>query len=110
MENVIQGTVVSIYPAQTGQSAKGAWTKRVFVVDVQDGDYVKKLAFDVMQEKPLENLGKLAEGEQVEVKFNIDCREHNGTWYTNLKAWYIRSTGSVNHSAAKSGEQNDMPF
>ncbi len=94
----INGRVIKILPEQTGQGRNGAWVKRDFVIETAD-QYPKKVCFSTWGDKTNE-VNKLSEGEEVTVSFNVESREYNERWYTDLRAWRINKTS--NQPAANS--------
>ena len=48
----------------------------------------------------------IKEGEDLVVSINLESREYNGRWYTDVKAWKInRSASSTNSDAASQDEE-----
>jgi hypothetical protein len=75
----ISGKIIQVLPAESvGQSSK---SKQTFVLETE-GQYPKKIAFDVW-----ENKIELALGETVTVAVNIESREYNGKYFTNISGW-----------------------
>lgn len=95
----ISGTVVTLLPMQTGQGKNGVWKKQEFIVELP-GQYPKKVCLSLWGEKADEN--KLTIGEKITASINLESREYNGRWYTEVRAWKIAKSGS-------SGDRNDGP-
>lgn len=87
----ISGKVVQILPEQTGVSTKGNWVKQDFVIETTE-QYPKKVCFTAFGEKASQ-VKSLQVGETVTVSFNMESREFNGKWYTNINAWKVVSGG-----------------
>ena len=64
-----------------------------------------------------------AENDEIKVSINIDSREYNGKWYTNVTAWRIELNQQAESSAPPAGapapneappeisdEGDDLPF
>lgn len=107
----IKAKVIQILPEQSGTSAKGEWLKRGFVVETQE-TYPKKIAIDVFKnDVQIPNIGT-----EATISVNIESREYNGKWYSNITAWKIDgfSTTNQNIPPATSVEDNDpngdLPF
>jgi hypothetical protein len=100
----ITGKILQIMPTTTGTSKAGKdWVKQEFVIETQE-TYPKKVCISVMGDKTQE-LKKYVPGNEVKVSLNLESREYNGKWYTNVNAWRIESaTGG-----APSGGNED-PF
>lgn len=87
----IRGKVVQILPLQQGTSKAGnPWQKQEFVLD-QGGQYPRKVCISLFGD----NVAKIPQvGQDVMVSVDIDSREFNGRWYTEIKAWNIVQTGA----------------
>lgn len=73
-------------PVQRGSSARGAWSKQEFVVQTEDV-YPKKVCMSVWGDDKIQELENIREGEKVKISFNLESREYNQKWYTDVRAW-----------------------
>jgi hypothetical protein len=95
----ITGKILQIMPTTTGTSKAGKdWVKQEFVIETQE-TYPKKVCISVMGEKTQE-LKKYVPGNEVKVSLNLESREYNGKWYTNVNAWRIESASGAPAAAA----------
>lgn len=78
--------LIQILPLQTGTGKNGEWKKQDIIVET-DAQYPKKIYISVWGEKINEN--KFQIGNLLKIDFDIESREYNGRWYTDLKAWRI---------------------
>ena len=85
----ITGRIVEVLEEQSGQSAKGGWRKQQFILETQ-GQYPKKICFMVWGDK-IDDF-KIKENQEVEVSIDLESREFNGRWYTDVKAWKVVTT------------------
>lgn len=87
----ISGKVVQVLPIQTGTSKAGnPWQRQEFVLE-QGGQYPRKVCISLFGD----NVAKIPQvGQDVMVSVDIDSREFNGRWYTEIKAWNITHTGA----------------
>lgn len=85
----IEGTLKVISEVQSFASG---FTKREFVVEVEDGKYPQMIKFEVVKDKTA-LLDQLSEGDPVSVAFDIRGNEYNGRYYVNLNAWKIERGG-----------------
>lgn len=87
----ISGKVVQVLPIQTGTSKAGnPWQKQEFILE-QGGQYPRKVCISLFGD----NVAKIPQvGQYVMVSVDIDSREFNGRWYTEIKAWNIVQTGA----------------
>jgi len=89
----ITGTIKSIGATQEGTSKAGKpWKKLSFQVANNSGYEGKEaiFSFDLFGEEKVEKFLKYnKQGSEVDVKFNIECREWEGKYFTNLAAWSV---------------------
>lgn len=84
----LTGSLLKKLPVRSGVSPKGEWQKQEFIVEYQDGNFPKKVCFNVWGDK-VSDLESFNEGDKLKVFFNIESREYNERWYTDLRAWRI---------------------
>ncbi|MEI7694152.1 MAG: DUF3127 domain-containing protein [Chlorobium sp.] len=82
----ITAKLVSILPEQGGNGKNGPWKKQDIIVETE-GQYPKKVCISLWGEKHDRNLLKI--GAKLNISFDIESREFNGKWYTDVKAWKI---------------------
>ncbi|HOK37671.1 MAG: DUF3127 domain-containing protein [Bacteroidales bacterium] len=82
----ITGKLISKLPPITGEGKNGQWKKQNFVIETIS-DFPKKICFVVWQDKA--DLSSVVESDIVRVYFDIESREYNGNWFTDLKCWKI---------------------
>ena len=82
----LEGKIIQILPETSGQSARGEWRKQQYILETE-GQYPKKVCFMVWGDK----IGEFSikEGEELTLSINIESREYNGKWYTDVKAWQV---------------------
>ncbi len=91
-------------PETTGESAKGKWSKGGFVITTNEDKYPKTIAFIVWGEEKLAIVDLIEMDTDVKVFFNVESREFNDKWYTDLDAYrvdVIQSTQVVGGSYQK---------
>ena len=110
--------LVQLLPLQTGTGKNGQWKKQDIIVET-DGTYPKKVCISIWGDKINESVLKI--GEQLSVSFDVESREYNGKWYTDVKAWKIEPATASNTAKAKADDQpyfeegqmeskDDLPF
>jgi hypothetical protein len=82
----ISGKIVSILPAQTGQGRNGAWKKQDFIMEIP-GEYPRKVCITVWGDKM--DQWAIKAGDVVTASIDVESREYNGRWYTDVKAWKV---------------------
>lgn len=84
----VKGKVNQILKAETGVSRAGnEWKKQEFILET-DEQFPRKVCFTTFGDK-VDLLSGVKAGEEVEVSFNVESREYNGRWFTNVNAWKI---------------------
>ncbi len=84
----ITGRLISKLPMQSGTSSKGnSWQKQEFVIETGD-QYPKKICANLWGDK-IDQLNQFNIGDLIKVSFDLESREFNGRWYTDVKAWRI---------------------
>ena len=75
-------------PATSGQSARGAWQRQEVIFDIKgQSQYSRKICV-VFFNKP-EEVARLTVGSEYTVSIDVESREYNGKWYTDVRAWKI---------------------
>jgi len=99
----IKGKIIEILPEKSGQSANGEWRKQEYILETNTS-YPKKICFMAWGDK----IGEfnLQQGENVEVSVDLESREYNGRWYTDVKAWKVSKDGMDTHNAHTNGNQD----
>lgn len=83
----LTGTIVQILPYEGGTSKAGKeWRKVVFILETQE-QYPRKVAISLLND----NIDKYAiqVGTVVTANLEIESREWNGKWYTEVRAWQV---------------------
>ena len=117
----ITGKIIALLEEKSGQSANGTWRKQECILETE-GQYPKKICFMVWSDKIDEFAIK--EGENLVISVDIESREYNGRWYTDVKAWQVKrasaeaeyiptsAPGGPNHSEGEGSYSldDDIPF
>ena len=83
----ISGIVLNILPPQSGTSKAGnQWQKQDFILET-GGQYPRKVCICLFGD----NVAKfpLQVGQLVTASVDIESREFNGRWYTDIRAWNV---------------------
>lgn len=105
----ITARLVQVMPVQTGEGKNGTWKKQDIIVET-DGQFPKKICVTVWGDKIDERY--LKPGNQLNISFDIESREYNGRWYTDVKAWKIEpvpTSGSNEEAIPPHGEPDAPP-
>lgn len=113
----ITAKLIQILPMQTGMGKNGQWRKQDIIVETE-AQYPKKIAISIWGDKINEN--QLILGTTLTIDFDIESKEFNSKWYTELRAWRIENSvatitsennltsGSI--TAEEENEDTDLPF
>ena len=72
-------------PLQQGTSRNGNnWMKQEYVLETNEA-YPKKVHFDFFGERA--NQYNFGVGDVILLSFDIESREYNGRWYTDIRGW-----------------------
>ena len=93
----ITGKIVKILPEQSGAGKNGTWTKQEFVIETTE-QYPKKICCSAWGDKV--SIKNFSMGDSIKVSFNLESREYNERWYTDIRAWKIESLEGGSNAAA----------
>lgn len=83
-----KGTIIATLPVKSGTSKAGKpWSMGQYVIE-SEGEYKKKMCFDVFGEEKIREFD-IRTGEKMTVKFDIDSNEYNGRWYNSIRAYAV---------------------
>ena len=119
-----EGKVLEILPPVSGQSARGTWERQTVVFEQPNKQYGKEIAVTFMNKG--QDVAMLRVGEMYTVSFDIESRNYQGRWYTDVRAWRVQPLQPVAAPAmpdmppfaeepqgtysAAAGVVDDMPF
>ena len=96
--------LIQLLPLQTGSGKNGQWKKQDIIVET-DGTYPKKVCISIWGDKINESILKV--GSQLKIDFDVESREYNSRWYTDVKAWKIEPA-APGSGPAKDGNEDDF--
>ena len=83
-----------------------------------EGQYPKKVCISVWGDKI--NPSHLAVGNKLKIDFDVESREYNSRWYTDVKAWKVELVGAntngndefqiPDEEPVNSRDLDEMPF
>lgn len=101
----ITAKLIKILPLQSGTGRNGEWKRQDIIVETQD-QYPKQICIGIWGDKIEEE--KLKIDNMLTIDFDIESREYNGKWYTNVKAWKIEVENQ--NQSPLPGELDVPPF
>ena len=99
-----EGVVYKIMPATKGTSARGDWQRQEVIFEMPQ-EFSRKVCVIFFNKES--EVARLKEGMTCTVSVNIESREFNGKWYTDVRAWRVQPKQEEAPSAAPS--MPDMP-
>jgi hypothetical protein len=112
----IIGKLIKKLAPVTGEGKNGTWKKQSFVIETQT-EFPKQICFTVWGDKV--DFNSITETDIVKVHFDIESREYNNNWYTDLKSWKVDLTtagggtsggGTAPSMNAPAFSEKDIPF
>ena len=83
MEFVFEGIVFAILPEQSGTSARGEWHNQNVVFEMKtNSQYPRKVSVKFFNKR--DEVARLVVGAAYNVTFDIESREYQGRWYTDV--------------------------
>lgn len=117
----LKGKVVQLLDLQTGEGKNGTWRKQEYILETMDSKYPKKVCFQIWGDK-IDQFGVQA-GDDIIASIEVESREFNGRWYTNVQAWRVQKSSEepgINQEVpnqeqvpdfiSNSEETDDLPF
>ncbi|WP_159468586.1 DUF3127 domain-containing protein [Dyadobacter sp. 3J3] len=104
----LTGTVIALLPEVSGQGKNGTWRKQEFILEIPS-QYPKKVCISLWGDK-IDQAG-LQINDAVTASIDVESREYNNRWYTEIKAWKVDKAGSAGGGGASfSGGSNNSTF
>lgn len=115
----LSGTVIALLPEVNGQGKNGTWRKQEFILEIPS-QYPKKVCISLWGDKI--DQANLQVNDSVTASIDVESREYNSRWYTEVKAWKVEKAGSGNAPQHAGGnplppvttftedESDDLPF
>lgn len=105
----IKGTIIAALPEVSGVSSRSGnpWKKREYVLENTEGNFPRKVAFTCFGENA--DKIQLQVGQAVTMYFDVESREYNGRWYTDIRAWRVQPKQQQPAPAADAPLPSDFP-
>jgi len=106
----LTGTVIALLPEVSGQGKNGTWRKQEFILEIPS-QYPKKVCISLWGDK-IEQ-ASLQVNDAVTASIDVESREYNSRWYTEIKAWKVDkagSTGGGGNSSSQASNSGNSPL
>jgi hypothetical protein len=88
----LEGKIIQINPPQSGEGKNGSWKKQEYIIETKS-QYPKKVCAVAWGDKIDQFALQL--NEDVVLSIELESREYNSRWYTDVRIWRVsRSTTS----------------
>ena len=101
-----EGIVYKKLPVTKGVSARGEWHSQNVVFEMKtSSQYPRKVSVKFFNKR--DDVARLVVGASYNVTFDIESREYNGKWYTDVRAWRVQP--KQEEAAPATPPMPDMP-
>jgi len=116
------GKLANVLPEVKGNGKNGTWSKKDIIISTDDR-YPKNICISIWGEKI--NLSNYKIGDVLIIDVDIESKEYNSRWFTEIKAWRISkkeinepennsispiSTKSDNNPIQSNDDLDKLPF
>jgi hypothetical protein len=98
--------LTQLLPLQSGTGKNGEWKKQDIILETA-GKFPKKVCVSIWGDKIDPQLLKV--GNELRIDFDIESREYNGRWYTDVKAWKVEPVSGSSMQNAFEPAGNEAP-
>ena len=109
----LKGKLIQRLTPVTGTSSKGDWVKQEIIIETAE-TYPKKVCVSFWKDQVIK-IQAVPIGSELEISVNVESREYNGKWFTEVKAWKFTANGQAVNVETKEtnepiGNQDPLPF
>jgi hypothetical protein len=83
----IEGKLIEVTEPQEMTTKSGKSFIKATAIIETEGQYPKKIAVTLPNEELISKVASLQLNSKIAIDVNVESREFNGRWYTELKAW-----------------------
>lgn len=94
MQLEITGKLIQVLPIQSGEARNGnKWEKGGIVIETDDR-FPKKVCCTIWKDQ-LAKINEFKVGDSLKASIDIESREYNSRWYTDVRAWKLEVLNSA---------------
>ena len=96
------GKIIFALPAKSGLKKNGeSWKSQEFVIENTEGQYPKKMCFNVFGEDKIKSFD-IKLGEELKVSFDVDAKQWQERWFNSINAWKVERVGATATNSTQS--------
>ncbi|MDE6493788.1 MAG: DUF3127 domain-containing protein [Bacteroidales bacterium] len=85
--------LIQINEPVTGEGKNGPWKRQEFIFETES-QYPRKICVSVWGDRAIQDPSIMQIGNVLNVAFDLESREFNGRWYTDVRPWRISLPGT----------------
>ncbi len=103
----LAGRVIAVLEPRSGvaKSSGNPWMIQEYVIETHE-QFPHRMCFSLFGEDKISQ-ANIQVGEEINVSFDINSREYQGRWFTDIRAWKVDRVGADQPAPAVS--DNDAP-
>ncbi|MCM1530982.1 MAG: DUF3127 domain-containing protein [Bacteroides sp.] len=86
--------LIQINEPVTGEGKNGTWKRQEFIFETES-QYPRKICVSVWGDRAIQDPNIMKIGNVLNVAFDLESREYNGRWYTDVRPWRITLPGAA---------------
>lgn len=103
----VKGKIIQKFDLQSGTSKAGnPWKKQNYLLETLDS-FPRKIYFDFFGDRA--DQFPLNVGDMITLSFDIDCREYQGRYYTDIRGWKAEKIDENTTAPTAPAPVNDAP-
>lgn len=103
----VKGKIIQKFDLQSGTSKAGnPWKKQNYLLETLDS-FPRKIYFDFFGDRA--DQYPLEVGDMITLSFDIECREYQGRYYTDIRGWKAEKIDATAQAAPQAPVGPDAP-
>ena len=104
------GKIIFALPAKSGLKKNGeSWKSQEFVIENTEGQYPKKMCFNVFGEDKIKSFD-IKLGEELKVSFDIDAKQWQDRWFNSINAWKVERLNAPQQEYRQDNPTDGLDF